>query len=313
MDELAAFSPRAPVLERIPPRREPGYDSTAPAAISRRPSTTKDGAFRGLIAALSLAGLAIIGVVWRTTDDASTENEAAAAPQPIVQSASEARPAAAVAPKHDPVRSEPFVPVVEPAPGASTASDNTEATTASNATDTAGREAARSPLAGTRASRADTSTEVARRDERPQHTANNERPGNRASTEPRVFGARVVPAVGHDAAKASTSNAATEALTNSKPSATPRPSIDTAQVRQALASAAAQARTCGGPGQASGSGSVRVLLDPSGGVLNATVTTALFHGTAVGRCVENAFRSAKTAPFDGRSLSTHYGFSVSTE
>ena len=57
---------------------------------------------------------------------------------------------------------------------------------------------------------------------------------------------------------------------------------------------------------------MRVLLNPSGGVLNATAL-GTFQGTATGGCVEAQFRTASTPAYDGRSLSTVYPFSLAAQ
>lgn len=84
---------------------------------------------------------------------------------------------------------------------------------------------------------------------------------------------------------------------------------DPGQVAQALGIAAAQARACRASDGSGGSGSVRVLLNPAGGVLNVTALDS-FQGTATGACVENAFRGARTPAYDGRTLSTVYPFNL---
>lgn len=77
-------------------------------------------------------------------------------------------------------------------------------------------------------------------------------------------------------------------------------------VAQALAGAAERAGACAEPGGPSGIANVRILLNPAGGVLRATVTGAQFAGTSVGACLERAFQGASTPAFAGRALSTAY-------
>ena len=88
----------------------------------------------------------------------------------------------------------------------------------------------------------------------------------------------------------------------------PLAEFDAEHVRAVLAAAAARANECNG--DTAGAGTVRVLLNPAGGVLNATVTSGPFQGTAIGNCVERTFESTTTAPYRGRSLSTVVPFSL---
>jgi hypothetical protein len=88
------------------------------------------------------------------------------------------------------------------------------------------------------------------------------------------------------------------------------PVPDSALVARALAGAAARAAVCAEPGGSGGAASVRVLLNPAGGVLRATVTDAPFAGTGVGACLERLFQAATTPAFAGRTLSTGYTVSV---
>src|SRR5690606_17984778 len=88
----------------------------------------------------------------------------------------------------------------------------------------------------------------------------------------------------------------------------PAADLDPEQVRALLAAAAGRVSACSG--ETPGSGTVRVLLNPAGGVLNATVISGPFQGTPVAQCVERTFESTKTAPYRGRSLSTVVPFSL---
>jgi hypothetical protein len=86
--------------------------------------------------------------------------------------------------------------------------------------------------------------------------------------------------------------------------------LDIGRVRVQLSAAAARARSCARGDGPAGSGQVRVLFNPAGGVLNATVVSAPFSGTATGACVERAFEAAASPPYQGGSKSTVHAFQI---
>jgi hypothetical protein len=84
--------------------------------------------------------------------------------------------------------------------------------------------------------------------------------------------------------------------------------LDQAKLQSLLAVGANRATQCSKPDGPHGSGVVRVLFNPSGGILRATVLSAPFAGSEAGACVERAFQNLATPAFRGRTQSTTYRF-----
>lgn len=248
-------------------------DSTAPAALSRPPSAKRAGSKGGLWAAAGLAALTLVGVFWRSQTPASHSSDAGRAPAARDQ----ARPLAPAAPPHSTAAAAP-----KPGP-AHTEVDPPEAKSAT-------LEPAPSPIDAPLAPEGKPKSPAGSRP-----AALEQSPRGRENPEPNRQGAPPSQLV------------AVPRRAEPAPSA-PLGNVDHEQVRALLAAAASRARTCSG--NEPGSGTVRVLLDPAGGVLNATVTSGPFQGTAVGNCVERTFENAKTAPYRGRSLSTAVPFTL---
>jgi predicted Zn finger-like uncharacterized protein len=68
--------------------------------------------------------------------------------------------------------------------------------------------------------------------------------------------------------------------------------------------------TCKRPNGPTGSGHVTVTFEPNGTASAAFVDTATFAATTTGRCIAQAYRSAKVPPFSGSSLSVGKTFSL---
>lgn len=267
-----------------------GFDSTAPAAYSRRPLTLPSRNRAGLWAAAGLAAMAVIGIVWRQR--APDSPGGSAAPAGDMASPAAADQPAMVVPTGLPTEEQSPPPNI-----ASTGESEASSPLDQLVAPTSESEPAKSEKAEPGAD-ADADARA------PSATA----PGQLRDREGRATPAptRHQPAEERDELAPRTANEASRLPTHETP---PKVGPDTQQVAQALAAAASRASGCREANGPAGSGSVRVLLNPVGGVLNATALGA-YQGTSVGRCVENVFRRARTQPFSGTSLSTVYPFSI---
>lgn len=262
-----------------------GSDSTAPAAYSQRPPLAPRRSRAGLWATAGLAALTMIGVVWRLRAPSPSDASESRAALDQGPPATAANPVAPVAPPEQAAAPTPTSGDADEAPAAPsrTAEETPSPSEPSNESATA---AQREPDTASESPRGRNQTrEPAARE--PVHSRRAEPPGEAT---PRAIAQPPKPAP-------------------TEPDSPKANGPDPQQIAQALATAASRARRCAATNGPSGSGSVRVLLNPVGGVLNATALGA-YQGTAVGRCVENVFRSARTQPFSGRSLSTVYSFSI---
>lgn len=260
----------------------PRLESTAPTTVSQHPPARPRSSTAKLWGA-GLAAAAAIALVWRSTNTQPTDPSGATAAAPArlgeerVDTAPVAAPHAPAAPAPSPVATD--TPTTAPAPTPEPMPTPEPAPPAATA-------AAAVPQAA-----------------RPQTPS--QRPAGEArggALAPAAVGPRPAPPI--QVASSEASDPAPRSLETAGP--------DPGEVARALGVAAARARTCTGPAGFPANGSIRILLDPSGGVLNAT-TLGPFQGTAAGACVENAFRTAQTPAYGGRSLSTLYSFSISAD
>ena len=290
-----ADSDRVPHVEaRVGKSGGPGLDSTAPTAVTQHPPALPRSPTR--LWATGLAAAALVALVWRGSNTRATDASAThAAPPTAAEHAEipEADVPAPVAPA-----AQPFAPAARAALPPTTPAPTPPPPTP--------RLPAEVPV-----------------------TAPVAPPPAVAPTPPRVRPAAVAAPAGRVASPAVPRAATPSAPTPSAPTpsapaprASAEPSApasapeatgpDQREVAQALGLAAARARACPAPNGPAGDGSIRVLLDPAGGVLNATALGA-FQGTPAGACVENAFRGARTPAYAGPSLSTVYPFSISID
>lgn len=289
--------PAPKVDARVGQSGGPGIESTAPSAVSQPPPAAPrfSGAKRW---AAGLAAAALVALVWRGSGSPTDPSVAGAdAPAPAALDGA-------------PARSDSYP--AEPAP----ASDTAEAlgrVPATIAPSTAPAAVPSAPIAAVPIAPAAPPAPVtpaplpgARRTPaatmRPPETLRRHAPTGNSPAPPAV----PAPASGAPPSGAPSSESMTPAP--EAPSAEPA-GPDAGAVARALSAAAARARSCSASDASAGDGSIRILLNPSGGVLNATALGAL-QGTATGACVENAFRSAETPAYGGRSLSTVYPFSL---
>ncbi len=247
-------------------------DSTAPAALSQ-PLPPKAGSSRGgAWAAAGLAALAAVGLLWRSQTRGTGSTDATRAVASAEVSPPErARPQELAAQPQS--TATPAQQTETPAPQPPTASAEPPHQDAAPASETEPRRQD--------ASRAPAPAHEVRRLEQPPEPARKSAPQSQ-------------PDVGRSGPEPAAS--------------APAADFDPEQVRALLAAAAGRASACSS--ETPGSGTVRVLLNPAGGVLNATVISGPFQGTPVAQCVERTFESTKTAPYRGRSLSTVVPFSL---
>lgn len=278
----------------------PALDSTAPTAVTQPPAAAPPRSSAKLWGA-GLAAAALLGLVWRGASTRATEEPATAAAPPArvseASSASETLPASAALPdpatRPLPTRAPEAVDVAAPAP-----STQVGVPTPDIPRETAVAHPASSPPAASPPAGAPSSAAAPRPQPSPAP-----KPAAAAATVARV------PSPPNPAASEARDPEAI-ATPPEPPPASPGP--DAGAVAQALAVAAARASACAASDAPAGSGSVRILLNPSGGVLNATALGA-FQGTATGSCVEAQFRTASTPAYEGRTLSTQYSFSLNPE
>jgi hypothetical protein len=85
--------------------------------------------------------------------------------------------------------------------------------------------------------------------------------------------------------------------------------FDKAAAKAVLASAAAQAASCGAGG-APGKGKIQVTFAPSGKVSDAQLVEGAFAGTTAGKCALREFRAAKVPAFAGAPVTVAKSFKV---
>ena len=88
-----------------------------------------------------------------------------------------------------------------------------------------------------------------------------------------------------------------------------RTPLNRASALAALSSAASSATSCGRGNGPTGSGSANITFSPDGPVSSVSLS-APFAGTAVGACVQNAFRSAHVPAFSGSAVTLSKSFRI---
>ncbi len=284
-------------------RRLATSDSTAPTARSQPPPSAEQRSRSGLLAAAGLAAAALIGVLWRSGQLESQDGRSAAAH-------SEVAPPPRTPDTVQAITSEG----VDQSPALAPSDSNEARAEADQST----RSEAEGEGEAARAAESDSHvpprqpTEARPVSDVQAGVSREARTPDATSAPPSTTTRTPVRAAAEKPARAANSDVTDSEEVVEKPPE-PRATLDPAQLRASLAAASVRARKCGREGEPSGPGSVRIILNPAGGVLNATVTSARFAGSGVKNCVEAAFKSASTSPYQGGSLSSVVSFDVAAK